>query len=186
MDKLIDDFTSGPLTVELTDTSSTHAGTQKGDMLGGSRRTTLTLDVARNHGQPLILDLGRPLAADGELAGLNLTTPVDAPATVNLVYGDEGGVREDWSQASALLVDIAGYTSFLPTTYAIVLFSDDGKRSRWNATFVAPPKQQVLRLAFSDLQPDEPGKGVDLTRVRVAQFVFVFNGSARIRSFRVV
>jgi hypothetical protein len=91
----------------------------------------------------------------------------------------------DWSQAEALLFDIAAYASFIPATYAIVLHWVDGKRSNWNASFEAPPKEHVLRLAFKDLRPDTP-EGVNLQSVRQIDFSLDFNGGVRIRSFKVV
>ena len=186
MTTLIDDFTTGPFSVKLTDEVASRSDTQKGDMLGGSRVTSVTLDVSRNHRQPLTLDLGQAVSSDGGPDGMNLTVPVDAPASVTFVYGSNGNVRVDWSTASALVVDIAAYTSFLATTYAIVLFSDGGRRSRFNATFAAPPKEQRLTLPFKTLQPDAPGADVDLRNVTAIDFVFTFNGSARFRSFKVI
>ena len=180
METVIDDFTTGPLTVELRDTAEPNRGVQEGNMLGGSRRTVVMLDIRQSHHHPLSLDLGRP-----DPAGLHLTVPVEAPATLGLFYGEAGGVRMDWSQAEALLFDVAAYTSFVPATYAIVLHSVDGKRSNWNASFKAPPKEHVLRLAFKDLRPDT-SPGVNLQSVRQIDFSLVFNGGARIRSFKVV
>ena len=81
------------------------------------------------------------------------------------IYGEAGGVRVDWSQSEALLFDIAAYTSFLPVTYAIVMHSADGKRSTFNASFKAPPKEQVLRLPFKELRP-LTSEGVNLEAVR--------------------
>jgi hypothetical protein len=180
METMIDDFTTGPLTVEIRDTGEPNRGVQEGNMLGGSRRTVVTLDMRESHHHPLNLDLGRP-----DPAGLHLTVPVEAPATLGLFYGEAGGVRVDWSQAEALLFDVAAHTSFLPVTYTIVVHSVDGKRSAWNASFTAPPKEHVLRLAFKDLRP-LTSQGVDLQSVRQIDVSLALNGGARIRSFKVV
>lgn len=180
METMIDDFTTGLLTVELKDTDEPKRDVTQGNMLGGSRRTVVTLDVRRSHHQPLTLELGR-----SDPGGLHLTVPVEAPATVALFYGEAGGVQVDWSQAEALVFDVAAYTSFLPVTYAIVLHSVDGKRSTWNASFKAPPKEHVLRLAFKALRPLTE-EGVNLQSVRQIDFSLVFNGGARLRSFKVV
>lgn len=183
MATLIDDFTTGAHDIDLTDDRPENRIERPGEMLGGNRRTVVGLDVRRNHGQPAFLGIGGPGVSDGEPQGLNLTLPVDAPATLAVFYGERGGILVDWSQAQTMQIDVA-YTSFLPTTFTVAVMSDDGGRSKWGGSFTAPPEDRVVTLLFEDLNPET--KGANLQRIRQIDFSFAFNGSVRIRSFKVV
>ncbi len=186
MSILIDDFTTGPPapTPLVLNDAEVRRGTQTGVMLGGVRRTVIRLDARLAHGQPAIVDFGKAKQSDtGQAPGLNLTVPVEAPATINFIYGEAGGVLEDWSRANAMVVDVGSYKSIQPASFAIVLFSDDGRRSQWNQELRA--RSQPLVLPFADLKAVTPEGGVNLQRVREINFVFVFNGSVRIKSFHV-
>ncbi len=183
MATLIDDFTTGPHAIELNDVNPLDRHVQTGEMLGGSRRTVLGLDVRRNYGQPLFFGIGGEVS-DGEAPGLNLTVPVDSPATLAIIYGERGGIRVDWARAQSMLIDVASYTSFLPTTYTVLVMSDDGGRSKWSGSFKAPPEERMLTLRFSDLVGESTP--ANLRRIRQVDFSFSVNGGIRLRSFKVV
>lgn len=184
MATLIDDFTTGPHEIKLDDNTPEDRIERHGEMLGGNRRTVAGLDVRRNHGQPAFLGIGGTGVSDGEPRGLNLTLPVDAPATLGVFYGERGGILVDWSQAQTMQIDVASYTSFLPTTFTVAVMSDDGGRSKWEGSFIAPPEARVVTLRFKDVNPETTG--ANLQRIRQIDFSFAFNGSIRMRSFKVV
>ncbi len=181
---LIDDFTTGPRVIALNDETPLDRDIQRGEMLRGSRRAAVTLDVRRNHAQPLFFGIGQTDVSDGEPPGLNLTVPVEAPATLGIFYGEGGGILVDWSKARSLEIDVASYTSIHPVTYTVLLLSDDGGRSKWSGSFTAPPEARVLTLSFNDLRPDTTA--VNLQRVRNIDFALSLNGGIRLRSFKVV
>lgn len=203
MDRLIDDFMTGPDVFEITSETKEDPdngitvdaqGTVRVDrnrngdgILGGTRRALLGFNPRLFRNQPARMEFGNENQ-------LNLTVPTAARGGMDLLYGTFAGTElsEDWRDAKTLTVDIGACTTFLPITYAIVLFSGDGGRSRFFGKFVGPPgpSDEVIDLSFAevpagDLSRDTPEGPVDLSNVIALHFTCTWNDGFWLKGLRI-